>query len=162
MAFIDNRGRLFGWVNLVDLLVVLALIALVAFAYVRFVAGTGDEETLITTFKVEQVRDVTIYEIEVGDQVRDETGTVLGTIQWTDDYPTQVEFLNEQTGEVVGPKDSTLYRDIDFTVEGQGQVSDSQYAIGSIPLEVGRQLVVKGPGFSVRAAITKIEVAGAS
>ena len=161
MAFIDNRGRLFGWVNLVDVLVVLALIALVAFAYVRFVAGTGDEETLITTFKVEQVRDPTIYEIEVGDEVRDETGTVLGIIQSTDDYATKVEFLNEQTGEVVD-KDSKLYRDIDFTVEGQGQVSDSQYAIGSIPLEVGRQLVVKGPGFSVRVAIIDIEVAGAS
>ncbi len=161
MAFIDNRGRLFGWMNLVDLLVVLVLIALVAFAYVRFVAGTGDEETLITTFRVEQVREPTILEIEVGDEVRDETGTVLGTVRQTEDYPTKVEFLNEQTGEPV-VVESNLYFDIDFAVEGQGQVSQSQYAIGSIPLEVGRQLVVKGPGFSVRAAIIDIEVAGAS
>lgn len=161
MAFIDNRGRLFGWVNLVDVLVVLALIALVAFAYVRFVAGAGDEETITTTFLAEQVRDPTIFEIEVGDEVRDETGTFLGTIQETTDYPSKIEFLNEETG-VVSVEDSKLYKDIEFVVEGQGQVSGSQYAIGPIPLEVGRQMSVEGPGFAVRAAIIGIKVGGAS
>ena len=83
--FLDARGRIFGKVNIVDLIVLIVIVAVVVFALVR---TTGDSSTMIpirVTYTVEEVRQGTVDAItkavQAGATVRDDGGTVLGIVE---------------------------------------------------------------------------------
>lgn len=155
-TFLDDRGRLFGRVNLVDLLVLAVLIALVVFAYLRF-SGSGGEQTVIrTTFAVEKIREATFLQFKEGAEVRDDTGTVLGRIERADVTPMMVE-VPTATGELKG-QPSPVYSDLVIVISGPGHASPGLVRVGSVPLKVGKILVITGPTFEVRAQIRNVEV----
>ena len=82
--FLDERGRIFGKVNVVDILVLLVIIAVVVFAVVRFTGASSETVPLKVTYTVEEVRQATVDAIqetvEVNGTVRDDGGTVLGKV----------------------------------------------------------------------------------
>lgn len=83
--FIDERGRLFGAVSVVDVIVVILALALIAAVYAKFHVldkTSSDVPTSEVTYqvKISSVRDSAVSTILAGDALYSSTGTDLGTI----------------------------------------------------------------------------------
>ena len=154
--FIDDRGRFFGKISIIDVLVVLLIVAVGVFIFLR-AQGTGNQQVGVrTTFAVEKVRYLTVDAINVGDQVRDESGSLIGTVVDKREKPTQVEFGNSE-GLAEG-SDSKVFRDVIIEVKGNGQKSPSgAVRVGGTILLVGKLLTLKGPYFEVKGTIWAIK-----
>jgi len=149
---LDDRGRLFGLINLVDLLVIVLLVVLVGLAAVRLTRSEGQETGILSTFKVEHVQQPTVDAVKVGQTVQDDTGNVLGTIVAVPPTtPSKETNPNWQGYPVEG--DSPLFKDLFIKVKGQGHASGKVIKVGNLPLEVGKIVTIKGPGWNVKASI---------
>jgi hypothetical protein len=127
-------------------------------AYMRFYGSGGEPATIRTTFAVERIREATYAQFDTGVEVRDDTGTVLGNVA-----DVTVRRSPEQVSDSEGRlhlRDSPLFYDVHIIVEGTGFASSSLIRVGSVPLRVGKVLVITGPSFEVRAAIRNVEVVG--
>ncbi len=153
--FLDARGRIFGKVNIVDLIVLIVIVAVVVFALVR---TTGDSSTTFpirVTYTVEEVRqgtvDAILKAVKAGATVRDDGGTVLGTVEKAEVHPTRKEVPTPE-GELKA-FDSPVFSDVDILVEGQARLSGSTYRIGSVFMRVGKKVNLIGPGFEIQTVI---------
>lgn len=149
--FIDERGRIFGKVNVVDILVLLVIIAIVVFAVVRLTGSGSETVPLRVTFTVEDVRQASVDALQVKGTVRDEGGTVLGEVVEVTASPALEEFLTSE-GQLKA-FESPIFKDVDIVVRGEGRVSGSTVRIGSIPLRVGRKVTLIGTGYEVQSVI---------
>jgi len=156
--FLDERGRIFGKVNVVDLLVLLVIIAVAAFAVVRFTGATAESVPLKVTYTVEEVRQATVDAIvgavEVNGTVRDDGGTVLGKVVEVGAKPTQVEYPTAEGRPEAF--DSPIFSDVDIIVRGEGSRSGETLRIGSVPMRTGRKITLVGTGFEVQSVIMKV------
>lgn len=151
---LDSRGRLFGRVSVVDLFVVLLLIALALFAYVRFIATDTTEGPYEMTLVVERVRDPGFAQFQVGDIVTEERGADLGKIASVVVGPSPTEVPTANGGLEMQP--SPLFSDITIVVRGRADMSESTIRVGSLVLAAGKVLTVQGPGWEVRPRIASI------
>lgn len=149
--FLDERGRLFGKVNVVDLLVFLVVIAIVVFAVLRLTGDTSETVPVRVTYVVESVQQPTVDALQVKGTVTDTGGTVLGQVVEVMVTPTREEFMTPD-GELKA-FDSPVFKDVRIVVEGEGRVSGSTVQIGTIPLRVGKRVTLVGMGFEVQATI---------
>ena len=159
--FLDDRGHLFGKVNVVDLVVLLLILALVGFAYARFSGGGTAEEPYRLVVSVERVRQATVDEleaaVEVGEDVYTETGAYLGKVKDRTVSPVPLDATvlpASPTGEVEGATvDSGVFFDVILTIEGEAVRSSNGYSIGGTPLRTGKVLTLVGGGFEVRSTV---------
>jgi hypothetical protein len=155
---LDERGRIFGKVNVVDILVPLVIVAVIVFALVRFTGATSESVPLRVTYTVEQVRQATVNAIQksvpVNATVRDEGGTVLGRVLQIEARPTQEEYITPE-GELKA-FDSPIYSDVDIVVRGEGSLSRDTLRIDSVPMVVGRKVTLRGSGFEVQSVIMDV------
>ena len=139
MTIIDQKGRLFGKVNLLDLIVVLAVLGVAGwFGYKTFFEpekAVGNQ-TVEVEFLVARVRSATIEQLQVTNpptQIFDaKSGALLGTIVAVRTQPARV--LGDQSEFV-----AETYFDHYITVRGMGIVSDAGTTLGGIPMLVGEQ-----------------------
>lgn len=153
--FLDERGRILGKVNVVDLLVLLVIVAVVVFAVVRTTGGSSTTVPVKVTFTVEEVRQATVSAlleaVEDKSVVRDDGGTVLGKVTAVSPRPTQEEFLTPD-GELKA-FESPVFSDVDIMVLGDGRISGSTVRVGSVPMRVGKKVTLVGSGFEVQTVI---------
>ena len=149
---LDDRGRLFGLINLVDLLVIVLLVVLVGLAAVRLTRSEGQETGILSTFKVEHVQQPTVDKVKIGQTVQDDTGNVLGTIVAAPP-PTASKETNPNSEGYPVLGYSPLYKDLFIEVKGQGHASGKVIKVGNLPLEVGKIVTIKGPGWNVKATV---------
>jgi len=122
MAIIDEEGRLFGTVNVVDALVVLVVLA-VAVAGFALIAGSGETsrtETRYATLDFGLQPEYVIGQLEVGDTWNHTDS--IGNVTVTDTYLTRS-----------GSQASALAR-----VAVTGPVTDGQFTFDGEPLRLGR------------------------
>jgi hypothetical protein len=159
--FLDRRGRIFGKVNIVDLLVLLVIVAVVVFAVVRMTSDSPQTKkvTVQVTFTVEEVRQATVKALtdalQTGGYVKDDGGTKLGTLIDVVATPT-IEAVPTAEGELKAVP-SPVLSDVEIVVEGQGQISESTVNIGGVPMRVGKKVTLIGTGFEVLTVIMKAE-----
>lgn len=159
MRVFDSQGRILGRVNVIDLLVLIALAALVVLAF-SFFSSPEEQQVIETTFVIERIRDTTVLQLQEGDQIHDRTGTLLGTVVEVRSEPNLVEVPTAEGSLEV--EESPLYKDVWLVVRGTGEASSSRVAVGSVPLKVGDYLELSGPTYNVRAQIRRVEVLGAA
>jgi|WetSurMetagenome_2_1015567.scaffolds.fasta_scaffold556634_1 hypothetical protein len=153
---LDDRGRLFGKINIIDILVVLLVVAVGVFIFLR-VQGTGNQKVEVRArFAVEKVRKYTADEIAAeakkGYQVRDDSGSLLGTLASVDVEPSPVEFPDSSGKPTVSP--SGLFFDVFIEVKGTGQkLSSHAVRVGGTLLVVGKPITLRGAQFEVKATI---------
>ena len=156
--FLDDRGRIFGKVNVVDILVLLVIVAVVVFAVVRFTSAGSEKLPLKVTYTVEAVREATVEAIQrsvpINASVSDEGGTVLGRVDRVDVRPTKVEYMTPE-GELKA-FDSPIFNDVEIVVRGEGSRSGDTLRIGSVPMVVGRKVTLRGSGFEVQSVIMDV------
>lgn len=136
MAIIDNKGRLFGKVNLLDLAVVLVVLAVaVRFGY-QYVNPTsvlpeGEDKIIEVTMLLPQVRQPTVDQMKVGATVvESKTANVMGKIV---DVKTQPAKVSGPAGEY----ESKYTVDALVTIRGNGRITKSVTMLNGLEMWIG-------------------------
>jgi hypothetical protein len=139
MEIIDEEGRLFGAVNVVDALVVLVVLA-VAVAGFALVAGgeSAETETRYVTLDLGTQPAFVVDQLDVGDTapLDDE----FGNLTITDTYLTR----------------STAGTQATIRVAVTGRATESQFTFGGEPLRLGRSLPFENESYVVNGTVTAV------
>lgn len=131
---IDERGRLFGVINIIDVIVIILAVILVCGVYVKFsknertAAGSSSLQTVTYQMEIKTVRDGICQDLKEGDKIwNQESGVELGTI--TDVSVTPAKLQNSLTdGTYVNGSVQDRY-DVVLTIEGACQILNGRYFI---------------------------------
>ncbi len=155
---IDKQGRLFGKINIFDLVVVLTLLLIIGrVAYVKLnipekVAPPQDKVSI--EFRAEVLKPVADV-IATGQKVTDKrTGVYLGEIQELEVKPLPVAAVGAN-GEVQWV-DSPRHVEVRMVLSNQGTVTENFYQLGALGVRVGERITLVGPQFSFDAYLTAL------
>ena len=154
---LDERGRIFGKVNVVDVLVLLAVVALIVFTVVRTQGSGATTVPAQVTFEVAQVDQATAsILLTAHGTLRDDSARILGTIVKVTAQPSQEEVLNPLTGQSETVL-STLYQDVYVVVGARVAGPSYAYRIGSASVQTGDKVVIVGsPNFKQPSTVWKV------
>ncbi|MDF2627195.1 MAG: hypothetical protein K0R39_1026 [Symbiobacteriaceae bacterium] len=158
MTIIDQKGRLFGKVNLLDLVVVLAVVAVAGrFGYKAMTkeaaAPAGETKTVQVKFYLPNVTQPTVAFLRPGVEVYDSKSNAhMGKIVAAETKPTMI----------VGPEkeyESKTRVDLTITVEGTGRVTSNGSSLGGIELRGGRLFELKTPEWAFQPVLIDLPIA---
>jgi hypothetical protein len=160
VRLVDNRGRLFGKINIVDIVVLLVIVALAVFVAVRVtdedVSVSVETTSVKVTYLVQPADPMMVDAYRVLGPLTDKNGKALGTIEKTEVLemlPVQfMGFAGDYSLRFpVAPK-------VRLVVSAQGTVYDDGFVrVGSTAIRVGDFFKVLGPGWEASAEIAKVE-----
>ena len=159
MSLIDNKGRVFGLINIIDLLVILLVVAVVGrFTLMQKQQSAGAvTRTIEVVVHVKEVRDATCNVINEGDVVKEtKTNAVLGKITNVKVVPSESIVETADGRLVVAP--NPVYKDIYLTIQGSGTAGDNAIVLGSNEIRVGTTLQLKTNMYSVTSTVMSIDV----
>lgn len=155
--FIDSKGKLFGKISIVDILIIVMILGVVAGVGYKFTkSGTvtpfAKKDVVKTTFYQEEVASYVLDEIKVGDTVSDNaTGSSFGKVI-SIKSDNAVSFGYNANGEIVKSA-KPGYISLTLEVEGEGIYNDGVSSQGvsfdntnffvykSIELKVGNSIL---------------------
>lgn len=143
---LDKNGKLFGKINIVDLLVILAVIVAVLGISARFITIAAENVRQKTQFSyVVEIDGIRIYTVDALNKkgiVTDINGeTVIGEITDVEYKPKTVQSI-KSNGESVFAEVPEKYTAL-ITVEAEGNESDDGYFVGNnIELSVGSNIAM--------------------
>lgn len=160
MKIIDKKGRLFGLINIVDLLIIILLLALVAVGVKRFgnKAAVGEATTKkgVITAEIKDVRDVTVKNVKVGDPIYDyDKGTLIGKILTAEVEPYKDE--TEYQGKFFNAEVPGKYRVI-MTIDADVKETQDFYQVGTEQIRIGAEMRIKNKSITSFMTILGIEV----
>ncbi|MDU6784157.1 DUF4330 domain-containing protein [uncultured Peptoniphilus sp.] len=160
MKIIDKKGRLFGLINIVDLLIIVLLLALVAVGVKRFgnKAAVGEATTKkgVITAEIKDVRDVTAKNVKVGDPIYDyDKGTLIGKILTAEVEPYKDE--TEYQGKFFNAEVPGKYRVI-MTIDADVKETQDFYQVGTEQIRIGAEMRIKNKSITSFMTILGIEV----
>lgn len=148
MAIVDSKGRLFGKVNLIDLVVVLAVVAVAGrFGYKHFApkAAVSGGKPIEVELKLGNVSQATIDALPVGTKLYDATDKAndvyVGTIVEGRSKPAVVTTVNPD-GKVVEIQSSVTF-DYTIVVRGNGSVTPTMVKLGGLEVKVGNPMSLR-------------------
>lgn len=166
MVWLDERGRLWGRINVVDLLIVIilgaVLVRLVFPAVAARLAGPGitppgpaEEVPLSVDFLLTGVRQPTVDAVRVGDQVMEtKTNLPLGKITKIRVTPAS-QAVPTAEGKLVRA-DLPDQFDLWVTIEGPGRVSTNSIEIATRQIHIGTPLGFRTRLYSVGGTVMGI------
>jgi len=133
VKLIDNKGRLFGKINVLDLVIVLIVILLCVGTYLKFFAlnNTSVTQNMIPIqfdIKIQGSRQFLADSLREGDEIFDRTsGNSLGTIAKVEEKPAKqyIQLLDATLVE----RDIPDRFDVTITVDAQGVERDGAYLV---------------------------------
>ncbi len=159
---IDEKGRLFGKVNIVDLLIIVIVLAAAAFIGMKVLGpdstAANTQNVRITMF-CEESPTFVVDQLEAGCEAWDSANQVtLGTlVDWT--TGDSMSAITDANGEVVEIAREG-YRSVRLVCEGTGVVSDRGVTIGGVLYGVGQSASVYFGNCKLFLDIAGIEVIG--
>ncbi|MFM1651988.1 DUF4330 domain-containing protein [Brevibacillus sp. B_LB10_24] len=161
MSFIDNRGRLFGKINLIDFLLILVVLAAIAFGVYKLNKG-GELAILPTESKKVTVEFYgnALYPFQVenmkeGDFVRTlDTNDVIGTIVSIKKNDA-INLVSTADGRTVISKIPDKYS-VYIEVQGSAKLANGILMAGNTPLLVGNEFKIKSSSFTMNSVISKV------
>ena len=151
MKLIDEKGRLFGKINLIDLLVVLLIVAVLAAVVWKLggkkaaAAVTGADKRAVYTVEFEDVpADIAHFaETQIGKSLVNDSKVIAASITdvQTEDYAGENGHLR-------------LY----ITVEASASFTGNVYKVGPQEVRVGYEYILKTSEFELTGLISALEV----
>lgn len=157
MHIIDNKGRIFGLINIIDLLVILVILAVVArFGAKIHQSSVGSQaKDIEAVLYVKEVKDATADVIKVGDTVKEtKTNGVLGKVTNVEVKPSETLVETADGRIVVYP--NPVLKDVYITVKGTGSVNENAIVLGSNEIRIGTSLQIKTNIYSVTSTVMEI------
>ena len=144
---VDDKGRLFKKINLIDLLIILIVIAAGIFVFGKYgktkiVTPFTKQDKVVVTFYTEGTPTYSADAINVGDTASDKvTNSVFGKVIKKEVGP-DMSYDRDSVGSVVrSPREG--YCSITLTVEGTGIYSDSGVSVGNTDYYVYKYLELR-------------------
>lgn len=161
MKLIDKKYRLFGVINLLDILIIAVLAAVVVVA-LRFSAPqtvsakTGDVK-IRYTLELPKKEQGFESQVAVGAEIYDSLrGYDIGKITEVNTQPYMEDVANMAADRVERvPVDG--YENVYVTVEANAQVTDYTTAVGAYTVLVGEDVYVRSAGFASSGYVVIIE-----
>ena len=157
MKFFDTKYRLFGVINVIDLVVILAVLV-GGFAVYRVLSpkisgGKSAADKDITVDVVcPSMRGIVAANIHIGDAIMKNTsGKPFGTVTAVKVIPSLSETWDNTLHKAV-PFQSTVYSDVIISVAGKGQVTANGVVVGDISLHSGQPFPVMTSTFDCDTA----------
>lgn len=132
---IDDKGRLFRKINLIDLLIIIIVIAAGIFVFNKFgkakiVTPLAKQEPVEITFIIESLPEYAADNVEIGDSVIDRvTSAYLGKVTRIEKRA-DMSYAPDQDGKYVRSSKEG-YCSLEFTVEGTGVFDGKVVNIGN-------------------------------
>ena len=161
--FIDDRGRLFGKISVVDILVLVAVVALALFLGLR---STGDEvgtlegEPVKITFSVQPADPRMIEGYTALGPLKDISGRTIGTIERAEvsELP-PVQFSGKSWEfDLSFP----IAPDVIIEVAAEANIFDGEVHVGPLAARVGAAVELIGPGWEGWGLIVGVEQGAAA
>lgn len=164
MKLFDERGKLFGFINILDLFLIIILLGALAFAGMKFLqsdqstnVGQANKQTVEYVLFNSNSHPFVLDKVNIGDTIRDaDTNVVLGKI---------VAMERDQATDLVTTADGKMIKSpvpnkeqVLLTIEAEANVVDGVASLGSIQLLVGNQLSVKGPEYIFPVLISNVSI----
>ena len=157
MKFFDTKYRLFGIINVIDLVVILAILV-GGYAVYRLLSpkasgGTSVADKNITVDVIcPSMRGIVAANIHIGDTITKNTsGKPFGTVTAVKVVPTAGEAW-DYTAHAIVPYQSTVLSDVIISVAGKGQVTANGVVVGDIALHSGQPFPVMTSTFDCDTA----------
>ena len=158
---IDNKGKLFGKVSLVDLLIILLVaVALIATVYKFNFSPHGDvNESNIKieyVLKIEGIRNYTVESIEIGDELYDsQSGDFIGSVTAVETAPAK-DFVLMDNGDIRYAQMPERY-DAYVTVEsGARTIGGFYYANGQREINKFSNIEIESQDFACTAEVQSV------
>lgn len=150
MKFIDEKGRLFGVLNLIDLLVLLLAVAVV-FVAIWKLGGKKAVETVADPSRTVQY-DVLVEDVPMA-------VAEFAQSQISCPLVNNSKVLNATITDVSnGMVDEEQHTDLTLTIRGDAVFSGNVYVVGTQDVRVGFEYIVKTSEFELTGIITALEV----
>lgn len=162
MRIIDDKGRLFGLINIIDLVVLLLIVVVLGrFGASRFLQRSGgpgvEQSELEVVVIVENVRQATVDVIKPGDRVIEtKTNSPVGTVTQLEVQPSTV-FKQLDDGTFIESQSASRF-DVWVTIKGAGRVTPNVVMLGNNEVRVGTQLSLRTNIWAVKATVMQIKV----
>ena len=144
---IDKNGKVFGKINIVDLIVLVVIIAAVAmFAVSKFNNSkdvvVDNEKTIYMSFYAEEISDFVADKIEIGAKVFDEDNKhVLGEVVKVETQPSVIYSVNSEGNSVLTTKEN--YNSVIVTAKVDGTLSDYGLVLNDFKYGVGHSMTLR-------------------
>ncbi|MBO4897412.1 MAG: DUF4330 domain-containing protein [Clostridia bacterium] len=144
---IDKNGKVFGKINIIDLIVLIAIIAAIAvLGYSKLAGGSAalskEADNIEIVFYTEQVSDFVADKINVGDKVCDaEKDVEFGVVTDVKKGPA-ISYNTTSDGQIV-TTDKPDYCSAYITVEGTGKLNDYGAKFEATQYTVGHSLTIR-------------------
>lgn len=160
MRIIDEKGKLFGLINVIDLFVLVIIVALVGFGAYKMVnvnpTVAVNNKQAVMRFEITEVRDYTYNVIQVGETVKDyDKNIVYGKVVKVEKTPAK-RYVTTADGRVVV---ATVPDKLDVSIYVQGTATSNNNIIlmGNNEIFVGASLALKGQKFTVRGTVLEVK-----
>ncbi len=160
MKIIDNRGKLFGIVNIIDLSVILILLLMVVGGYKVLSSKPemiSQNQKVLINLEVQEIRQPSVDAIKEGDNLYHyDRGQLLGKIKKVkiDNYKEEV---STQDGEIILSDVPGKYV-ANIIVEADAVITDDVIIIGGMHTRVGTQYRVKNKNIAMFVTVLKVDV----
>lgn len=163
MRIIDDKGKIFGLINYLDLIVLLIVLLLAGKFFIldneekrkELLQSQGNREVLVT-YNVSGIKDVSINNIKEGDLFRDvETGNVLGEVVKVEVSNHQME-TTDRDGKVIYSDVPERY-DIMLTLKGKANETEKDIKVSNVEMQIGRTMLIESKVNRFMAVIYGIE-----
>lgn len=166
MKIINEKGKLFGVINVVDLLVLLAAIAVIAGVGYKLFApqiadATARQVPMTVTVRVRGATPFLVEEVQRNDQVGKKivsgssfTDAVITDMQIRD----YVQQVTTADGSIVNALDPSK-KDLVFTIETTVPEGTAAPTIGTQEIRAGRTMIVKTDDFETTGNIDMVDIA---
>lgn len=159
MKILDDKGRLFGLINIVDLFILVIVVLAIVFGAKRYFTKP-DESTMMKpaklTFEINDVRQVTVDTIKVGHQLYwADRNTPLGEIVEVNHIP--FERPIEQNGQWVNMPVPGKYA-VTFVIDAMVKDDGNAFWLGGEQIRVGIKYMVKTKYMNMEAHIVGFDI----
>ncbi|NLV87486.1 MAG: DUF4330 family protein [Clostridiales bacterium] len=159
---IDKNGKLFGKINLIDLIIIIVLIGLLAFAALKFVSSRNSGTELVDlniSFYSDEVPEFVTDYIEIGASVLDDNKDVtMGKVTGFE-VGEPLGFATDANGEVQQVYKNG-YKSLRVDMSAVGELGENGATIDGVLYGVGHTLTIYAGKAKLYIKISAIELAG--
>lgn len=161
---IDSKGKLFGKISIVDVLIVVMVLGVLAGVGYKFrKSGTSTpfakKDTVQVTFYHYEVNDFIDGSIKVGDPVKDKaTGTVFGKVSSVK-FDKAISTGTNSEGQMVAAS-NPKFRSVTITVDGEGVFGDQGVSFDSTSYFVGSSVEIRVGNSTLWAFVKNLQKKG--
>jgi hypothetical protein len=165
VKIIDEKGRIFGLINYLDLMVLLIVALLAGKFFVldndenaKELLQSQSNKEILLTYYIKGIKEISVNSVKEGDVFRDvETGSILGEVVKKEVANSQIQTTDTE-GNVIYSIIPDRY-DLILTLKSKGNVTetDRDIKVSNVDVQIGRSMLIESKLIRFMAVIYGIE-----